>query len=240
MLRHWGLERSITRRPRVRIFPGSPVVKTLCFSLQTAQVPSLVGELRSHMPRGMAKIKFKAPERDYYLGNILYMLKENKEVKNEWISIKGETRVERGREQWLLTSLKASEKVFFQIFMWLGWNTKTETLGAQIRKTLFLQWSNSGVSMGITVKVDEHGTRAQPLFFMPHPPLYFQSFIRIPQLLEDIILHSSRKVQYWSLTPEPHGQGSYMLTYEDHGLLKRAKIPWRHSWFQMWGMKMCS
>ena len=77
------MERSITRRARVRIFPGSPVIKTLCFSLQRAQVPSLIGELRSAMPRDMAKIKFKAPERDYYLGNILYMLKENKEVKNE-------------------------------------------------------------------------------------------------------------------------------------------------------------
>ena len=77
------MERYITRRARVRIFPGSPIVKTLCFSLQRAQVPSLVRELRSHMPRGMAKIKFKAPGRDYYLGNILYMVKEDKEVKNE-------------------------------------------------------------------------------------------------------------------------------------------------------------
>ena len=144
MLRQWGLERSITRKARVRIFPGSPVVKTLGFYLQRAQVPSLVGELRSHMPRGMAKIKFKAPERDYYLGNILYMLKENKEVKNEWISIKGEIRVEQEGEDWLLTSLKAPEKVFFQIFVWLGWNKKPETLGAQIRKTVstVARWLN--------------------------------------------------------------------------------------------------
>ena len=93
--------------------------------------------------------------------------------------------------------------------------------------------------MEITVKVDEQGKRAQPLFFMPRPPLYFQSFIGIPQLLEGIIPHSSHKVQYSSLTLEPHGQGSYMLTSKDHGLLKGAKVPWRQSWFQMWGMKMC-
>ena len=34
-------------------FPGGPVVKTLL--LQGVQVQSLVGELRSHMPYGMAK-----------------------------------------------------------------------------------------------------------------------------------------------------------------------------------------
>ena len=71
--------------------------------------------------------------------------------------------------------------------------------------------------MEITVKVDEQGKRAQPLFFMPRPPLYFQSFIGIPQLLEGIIPHSSHKVQYSSLTLEPHGQGSYMLSAKFSG-----------------------
>ena len=37
-------------------FPGSPVVKT-AFSMQGAMVQFLIGELRSHMPRGMAKIE---------------------------------------------------------------------------------------------------------------------------------------------------------------------------------------
>ena len=33
--------------------PGGPMIKTLCFHLQGAQVQSLVGELRSHMLCGM-------------------------------------------------------------------------------------------------------------------------------------------------------------------------------------------
>ena len=39
-------------------FPGSPVVRTL-LSLLKAWVRSLVGELRSHKPRGMAKRKIQ-------------------------------------------------------------------------------------------------------------------------------------------------------------------------------------
>ena len=34
----------------MRHFPGSPVVKTLCFQMQGMQVWSLVMELRSHLP----------------------------------------------------------------------------------------------------------------------------------------------------------------------------------------------
>ena len=39
-------------------FPGSPVVKTRLLPMQAAQVQSLVGELRSHMPSDGAKNKF--------------------------------------------------------------------------------------------------------------------------------------------------------------------------------------
>ena len=38
----------------LRDFPGSPVIKT-ALPLQGTRVQSLVGELRSHMPHGMAK-----------------------------------------------------------------------------------------------------------------------------------------------------------------------------------------
>ena len=40
-------------------FPGSPVIKTFDFPMQGAQVQSLVGELRSCLPCGMAKKKKK-------------------------------------------------------------------------------------------------------------------------------------------------------------------------------------
>ena len=46
-------------------FPGDPVVRTWAFSLLEAQVPSLVGELRSYKTCGAAKklnyikLKFK-------------------------------------------------------------------------------------------------------------------------------------------------------------------------------------
>ena len=40
-------------------FPGGPVVKTLHFLIQGPRVPSLVGELRSHMPRGKKKERKK-------------------------------------------------------------------------------------------------------------------------------------------------------------------------------------
>ena len=36
-------------------FSGGPVVKTLCFQCRAVWVQTLVGELRSHMPCGMAK-----------------------------------------------------------------------------------------------------------------------------------------------------------------------------------------
>ena len=38
-------------------FPGGPVVKTPRFHCRGHGVPSLVGELRSYMPRGTAKKK---------------------------------------------------------------------------------------------------------------------------------------------------------------------------------------
>ena len=38
-------------------FPGGPVVRTPGFQVQEVWVPSLVGELRSHMLRGQNKIK---------------------------------------------------------------------------------------------------------------------------------------------------------------------------------------
>ena len=41
-------------------FPGGLVVKTLVLPPQGVWVRSLVGELRSHMPHGMAKKKKKA------------------------------------------------------------------------------------------------------------------------------------------------------------------------------------
>ena len=43
---------SFSRQPRD--FPGGPVVKTPCFQCRGARVQPLVGELRSHMPRGAA------------------------------------------------------------------------------------------------------------------------------------------------------------------------------------------
>ena len=49
-----------SRRKGMRDFPGHPVFKDSEPSMQGAQVPSLVGELRSHMLCGMAeKIFFK-------------------------------------------------------------------------------------------------------------------------------------------------------------------------------------
>ena len=39
----------------MREFPGNPVIRTPCFHCPRAQVQSLVGELKSHMPHGVAK-----------------------------------------------------------------------------------------------------------------------------------------------------------------------------------------
>ena len=41
----------------VQDFPGSPVVKTLCFHCRGHRVRFLVWELRVHMPQGTAKEK---------------------------------------------------------------------------------------------------------------------------------------------------------------------------------------
>ena len=46
-----------------RYFPGSPVVKDLCFQCKGQWVLSLVGELRSHMPCGQ-KIKENIQTKD--------------------------------------------------------------------------------------------------------------------------------------------------------------------------------
>ena len=43
----------------VQDFPGSPVVKILCFHCRGHRVRSLVGKLRVHMPQGTAKEKKK-------------------------------------------------------------------------------------------------------------------------------------------------------------------------------------
>ena len=44
----------------VQDFPGSPVVKILCFHCRGHRVRSLVGKLRVHMPQGTAKEKKKS------------------------------------------------------------------------------------------------------------------------------------------------------------------------------------
>ena len=38
----------------MRELPGNPVIRTPCFHCPRAQVQSLVGELKSHMPHGVA------------------------------------------------------------------------------------------------------------------------------------------------------------------------------------------
>ena len=50
-----------------RDFPSSPVVNTLG-SMQGAWVPALVGELRSHMPPGIAKKLKKKKKNAHYKG----------------------------------------------------------------------------------------------------------------------------------------------------------------------------
>ena len=52
-------------------FPGFPVVKTLCFQFR---VPSLAGELRSHMLQGVAKIYKKKKKPKVYFLKEPYML----------------------------------------------------------------------------------------------------------------------------------------------------------------------
>ena len=42
------------RNKRFGNFPGGPVIKKTTFLMQEAQVPSLVRELKSHMPQGAA------------------------------------------------------------------------------------------------------------------------------------------------------------------------------------------
>ena len=49
----------LKRRGGWRDLPGGPVVMTV-FPMQRASVPSLVRELRSHMPCGVAKLKKKS------------------------------------------------------------------------------------------------------------------------------------------------------------------------------------
>ena len=44
-------------------FPGGPKVKTSTLPMQAAQVPSLIRELRSHMPCGTAKKKKREREK---------------------------------------------------------------------------------------------------------------------------------------------------------------------------------
>ena len=49
----------LSKKLEGRTSPGSPVVKTPCFHYRGAQVQSLVRELTSHMPQGMAPKKKK-------------------------------------------------------------------------------------------------------------------------------------------------------------------------------------
>ena len=55
------METALEKRRGRRDFLGGPVVKTV-LPMHGAKVQSLVEELRSHMPRGMAKRKKKADE----------------------------------------------------------------------------------------------------------------------------------------------------------------------------------
>ena len=49
-----------------RDLPGGPVVKMLCFQCWGVLIPSLVGELRSHMPWGVAKSLKKKKKANKY------------------------------------------------------------------------------------------------------------------------------------------------------------------------------
>ena len=53
----------LSRKLEGRTSPGSPVVKTPCFHYRGAQFQSLVRELTSHMPQGMAKKKQKQKQK---------------------------------------------------------------------------------------------------------------------------------------------------------------------------------
>ena len=76
-------------------FPGSAVVKILCFQCRGAQVRSLVKELRSRMPHGAAK-KTKQ-NRSWLPGN-----KEGVGPREVGVIIKGNRREPRGQCQYLV------------------------------------------------------------------------------------------------------------------------------------------
>ena len=65
------LKTIIKKKKNSRAFSSSPVVKTLHFHFRGHRFKFLVGELRSHMPRGMAKKKKTNPESNckFRLGN---------------------------------------------------------------------------------------------------------------------------------------------------------------------------